>query len=173
MIRLAALTCIAAVLAGCQSTPVKVAAAFDERQAAAMLQPGTNRIEGQAFTRKLSGAVVTAAGDNVYLIPATDYARERMATLFPGGVKLNPLSSPRRAEEAPAEYERHMRVTKADTRGHFAFENVRPGVYFLVTRVAWVEMGSPAAARSTTRSRSGATGRRTTSSCRGSEPQPQ
>lgn len=130
----------AALLAACQSTPQPIETRFDARQAEAMLAPGDNTIEGTAFRRRDSGSVVTAAGEVVYLVPATAYAEERFRKLFPQG-KLNPIGNLSRVEEAAPDYERLMRQTKADMRGRFTFERVRPGRYFVSTRLAWREPG--------------------------------
>lgn len=129
-----------ALLAGCQTTPerVTVAAAFDARAAEAALKPGAATIRGSAFMRKSTGVVVTAAGEVVYLIPDTAYARERFAARF-GGEKFRPMRTGGDADDADAAYARLMRRTKADKQGDFAFENVRPGRYFVATQVTWTE----------------------------------
>lgn len=136
LLSLPALALAAALSAGCAREAVN--ARFDAGQAERMLGAGTNTIEGSAFTRKRSGVIVTAAGEVVYLIPATAYADERFTKLFPRG-KLRPAIALNGVEEPPADYARHMRQTKADKRGAFTFENVRPGRYYVLTRLTWNE----------------------------------
>lgn len=127
----------AILLGGCQTT-VQVQSRFDPKQAEAALQTGTNTIKGSAFMRKRSGVIVPAAGEVVYLIPATPYAEERFAKLFPRG-KLNPVLFSRSTDTTDPDYVRLMRNTKADKAGNFTFENIKPGAWFISTNVNWYE----------------------------------
>lgn len=135
---LAAVGLIVSLLGGCQTT-VQVQARFDPKPAEIALQPGTNTIKGSAFMRKRTAVIVPAAGEIVYLIPSTLYAEERFAKLFPRG-KLNPILSSRSADATDPDYVRLMRTTKGDKSGNFTFENVKPGVWFISTRVSWYEL---------------------------------
>ena len=125
------------LLGACQTT-VQVQSRFDPKPAEAALLAGTNTIKGSAFMRKKSGTVVPAAGELVYLIPATPYAEERFAKLFPRG-KLNPAAGARATEQTDPDYARLMRTTKANKAGSFDFENVKAGSWFVSTRVTWNE----------------------------------
>ncbi len=127
----------ATLLGACQTT-VQVQSRFDPKPAEAALLAGTNTIKGSAFMRKKSGTVVPAAGEVVYLIPATPYADERFAKLFPRG-KLNPATGARATEQTDPDYARLMRTTKANKTGSFEFENVKPGSWYVSTRVTWYE----------------------------------
>jgi hypothetical protein len=127
------------VLLGACQTTVQVQSRFDPKPAEAALQAGTNTIKGSAFMRKRSGVIVPAAGEVVYLIPATPYAEERFTKLFPRG-KLNPATGARAAEQTDPDYARLMRTTKANKAGSFEFENVKPGSWFVSTRVTWYEV---------------------------------
>jgi hypothetical protein len=133
----AATTLIVMWLGGCQTT-VQVQSRFEPKPAETALQSGTNTIKGSAFMRKRTGSIVPAAGEIVYLIPATPYAEERFAKLFPRG-KLNPIQSSRNADATDPDYVRLMRTTKGDKSGNFSFENVKPGPWFISTRVSWHE----------------------------------
>lgn len=126
-------------LTGCVSR-VEVQSRFDPKPAEIALQPGSNTIKGSAFMRKKTGVIVPAAGEVVWLIPATPYAEERFAKLFPRG-KLNPATLPRRTGETDPDYMRLTRQTKANKSGSFAFENVKAGAWFVSTTVTWVERG--------------------------------
>ncbi len=132
-----ALALAAVLLGGCQTT-VQVQSRFDAAAAEAALKPGDNTIKGSAFMRKKSGTVVTAAGEVVHLVPATAYAVERFEKLFPRG-KFNPALGARRVETTDTDYERLTRQTKVDKNGNFSFENVRPGIWYVSTRVSWTE----------------------------------
>jgi hypothetical protein len=126
------------LLGGCQTT-VPIQTRFEPKAAETALQPGTNTIKGSAFMRKRTGVIVPAAGEIVYLIPATPYAEERFAKLFPRG-KLNPILTSRTADATDSDYARLMRTTKGDKSGNFSFENVKAGVWFISTTVSWYEL---------------------------------
>jgi hypothetical protein len=124
-------------LASCQMGPaVPVTAAFEPKAAEYILRPGTGRIDGQAFLTRDQGRVVTAAGERVFLIPATAYATERFAKMF-GGDHRSYFGNP--VEDPPPEYYTYRRETKVDMSGKFAFEKVAPGRYIVATRVFWTE----------------------------------
>ena len=72
----------------------------------------------------------------MFLIPATGYALERFTAMFGGDMRAYYGTT---VEEAPAEYYRLRRETKADMSGKFAFEKVAPGRYILATRIFWTE----------------------------------
>lgn len=129
------------ILGGCQIlTPsVPVSAKFDSGQAAYAKLSGTGRIEGQAFLRRDYGRIVTAAGERVFLIPATSYAVERFNRMF-GGDRRSYYGSP--VEDPPPEYYEYRRETKVDMVGKFAFENIAPGRYIVATRIFWTEPSS-------------------------------
>lgn len=114
----------------------EVGAKFDGPAAAYILKDGTGRIEGEAFLRRDYGRVVTAAGERVFLIPATSYATARFNALFGGDMRSYFGNN---VEEPPEEYYRYRRETKVDMRGKFAFEKVHPGRYIVATRIFWTE----------------------------------
>jgi hypothetical protein len=131
--------CLLVMLLGACQTTVQVQSRFDPKPAESALQAGTNTIKGSAFMRKRTGVIVPAAGEIVYLIPSTPYAEERFAKLFPRG-KLNPILASRNADATDPDYVRLMRTTKGDKSGNFTFENVKPGIWFISTRVSWYEL---------------------------------
>jgi hypothetical protein len=137
--RLLAAGLLAAVLAGCQqSRTLSVSEPFDAKAAAAALQPGNSTIRGSAFMRKLTGVIVPAAGEVVRLVPVNAYSQARFAALY-GNAKLQTFDRPAQFDSTPPEYLQHLRETKADKKGDFEFTNVRPGRYFVQTRVYWLE----------------------------------
>lgn len=121
-------------LGGCQTA--KISASFDPEAAAYIHKTGTGTIEGQAFLRRDYGRLVTAAGERVFLIPATSYAVERFNRMFGGDMRSYYGNS---VDEAPPEYYRYRRETKADMSGKFTFEKVWPGRYIVATRIFWTE----------------------------------
>lgn len=51
---------------------------FDAKETATHLVDGENTIKGSGLIRQNGGGVVTCAGQQVWLVPATDYAKERI-----------------------------------------------------------------------------------------------
>jgi hypothetical protein len=125
---------VGSVLSACQSA--RVEAPFDPKAAEYVLKTGTGRIDGQAFLRRDYGRLVTAAGERVFLVPATSYTMERFNRMFTGerrayfGTEI---------EDTPPDYYRYRRETKVDMTGKFGFENLAPGPYIVATRVFWTE----------------------------------
>lgn len=125
------------LLAGCLAgEPVKVASTFDAKAAEYIHKQGEGRIDGHAFFKKPNGYVMMAAGEPVWLIPATPYAKERMAALYKGR-KFAPAGQIAGAEGTDPKYFDFTRRTKAESSGRFTFEKVAPGDYFLVTTITW------------------------------------
>jgi len=110
-----------------------------DRQAQAALGPGTARITGSAFMRKANGSFISAGGDWVYLTPWTPYAAERFSKLY-GGQRMNDGGI---AVTTPADprYVAAMRKVKAERSGHFAFDDVKAGRYFVSTALFWYPEG--------------------------------
>lgn len=129
----------AMTLAGCatqQRPTVNIESAFDAVQAKSQMQDGSNTIKGSGFLRQRGGGVVTCAGSEVVLVPATYYARERFAHLYgTGGInrnRLNPVFVP-----DPPEYRTFTKKTRCDAQGNFTFERVSDGDFFVTTGVHW------------------------------------
>lgn len=125
-----------------QVTPIiQIQNAFDEAQAQALVKDGTNKISGNAFLRQAGGGVVTCAGNTVSLIPATEYAKERMIAIYGGqeGV-LTSRTAPRFNPDVPA-YRKYIKTTPCDSRGDFEFDKVADGEFFLTTTVSWLVGG--------------------------------
>jgi hypothetical protein len=108
---------------------------FDPVAAAVIHEHGTGVIEGKAFAANDLGHVVYAAGQRVYLIPATPYARERFAALYFGGHDL-PVWIPE-VQEVDPRYRDFIRTTVADAGGSFRFDALAPGTYIVATQVSW------------------------------------
>jgi hypothetical protein len=109
---------------------------FDAEEAAFIDKPGVTAIKGEAFLPDENGdGVRYAAGEIIRLIPATIYARARHDYIFQGEKFVRSINLPN-LDSDPA-YRARMRMTKADARGKFSFENVPPGTYLLTTQVIW------------------------------------
>src|SRR5215210_5989564 len=107
---------IVSCVAACQSA--RVQSRFDAKAAEYVLKGGTGRIDGQAFLKRDYGRLVTAAGERVFLVPATTYTMERFDRMF-GGDRRAYFGT--EIEDTPPEYYRYRRETKVDMTGKFAF----------------------------------------------------
>ena len=127
-----------ACLGACQSAfpSAHIDAPFDPKAAAFAMGKGTGEIDGQAFLRRDFGRLVTAAGERVFLIPATPYAVERFSRMF-GGDRRSYFGND--VEAPPEGYYDARRETKVDMRGRFTFPEVPAGRYIVATRVFWTE----------------------------------
>eukprot|EP01041_Mallomonas_annulata_P017243 gene17243-35624_t len=119
--------------------PVQLGLSFDSAMASALLVDGVNMVKGSAFMRQRGGGVVTCAGADVYLVPATPYAKRRITYLY--GTEGPSGSNSRRADvrfepEAP-NYMTLVKRTKCDAQGSFAFDRVADGEFYVQTQVAW------------------------------------
>lgn len=125
---------IASILAACRT--VSIESEFNPKEAAFINTQGKGRITGSAFLRQRGGGVVTAAGEEVWLIPATGYARERFSKIYQGR-KMIPVLLSAKVENTDPRYLQLQRKTRADAKGEFSFDNLGPGRYFIMTRVTW------------------------------------
>ncbi|MFW5872171.1 MAG: hypothetical protein ACOCUT_03605 [bacterium] len=135
------------VLAGCvtpASQTVNLHSTFDPDEAKAMLEPGNNKIIGSALIRQQGGGIVTCAGTEVVLVPATQYAKERIMHLYGStdrgyrpyqqGGTLTPYIN---FQPDHPTYDENTRVVIGDSQGMFEFENIKDGEYFISTCIVW------------------------------------
>lgn len=111
---------------------------FDVEQAERSLLPGSNTIRGNAFMRQQGGGVVTCAGSEVVLVPATAYATARVRAVF-GTSSV--AQRPTRFTPDYAVYEKLTRRTRCDAQGNFVFDGVADGDFYAITMVSWVVAG--------------------------------
>lgn len=126
-----AFLCVA--LVGCASvgTP-PMTQRFDPAAAAFINSPGKASISGQAFVRQDDGKVLRALGTDIYLIPRTPYADERVAAIYGAGDKQKWGA---RVPDADPGYEQSMRKTVASSGGSFRFDHVADGNYYVVAMI--------------------------------------
>lgn len=137
LLRCVSAALVAASLSACGTATIGTK--FDAREAGYVLAKGTGRIDGQAFLRRDYGKLVTAAGERVFLVPATSYTVARFNAMFGGDLRAY---WGRDVDEPPAEYYNYRRETKVDMRGRFVFDDLAPGRYIVATRVFWTEPSS-------------------------------
>ena len=144
-IRLALQLLTLVAIVGCTHTPgppqtkyAYLAASFDSRGAAQMIEGGQNTVKGNAFMRQQGGGVVTCAGEEVTMIPATAYAQLRMQYVY-GNTKSGVVKYMPNVEffPNPDEYQNLTRRTRCDSQGNFLFERVADGDFYFVTSVNW------------------------------------
>src|SRR3954468_5111241 len=82
MVRVAPAVFCAVLAASCQTA--RIDAPFDPSAAAYVFEKGSGTIEGEAFLRRDSGTIMTAAGERGFLIPATPYGVARFEPMFGG-----------------------------------------------------------------------------------------
>lgn len=129
-------------LAGCAET-ITTSVQFDPAEVSYINQSGPGRIEGQAFLRQRGGGVVTCAGTEVKLIPAGDYARDRLSQIYGSqeGGRIPVLGSVSQ-ENVPQEYLTMIRTATCDADGNFAFSGLAIGEYYVLASVTWTVGGS-------------------------------
>lgn len=137
--RVFAAACALLMLAGC-ATNIPVNAPFNPQEAQRLTQPGVNIVSGSALIRQRGGGVVTCAGLPVTLTPKTDYAVERMRSIFGNVTKgYSPVPLVGRVFiPDPPEYAIHSLTTHCDSQGDFQFANVADGQFFVSTGIVWM-----------------------------------
>lgn len=132
---------MSATLAGCVAPPQvrpphHITSSFDEGMARKLIEDGVNTIKGNSFMRQRGGGVVTCAGLSVNLVPATNYAKERISVLYgssEGGVSRHNYTF----EPDPPAYRELVKKTTCDSQGNFQFDKVADGEFYVNTTVAW------------------------------------
>lgn len=141
MLKRIATVAAAAALAGCANLPevVTISSPFDAAAAEKMMAPGSNTLKVNAFMRQQGGGVVTCAGNQVHLAPATAYADERVRAIY-GTFSDVGFVAYRQVTFQPDEaaYRFHQRQATCDAQGVAVFEGVADGQFYLVTNVSWM-----------------------------------
>ncbi|WP_069299778.1 hypothetical protein [Neptunicoccus sediminis] len=132
------LSCLALILGACVGRDLEITAKFDPREAAFVKQGGSAHLSGQAFMRQNGGGVVTCAGEEVNLFPATRYATERFAKIYGdvSGGRINVFQGVTQ-KGVPPEYLQYRRIAMCDAEGDFEFNGVAAGTYYVQSRVLW------------------------------------
>jgi hypothetical protein len=128
------------VLASC-AVPIAVTTDFNEQQARQMLEEGDYTISGNALFRQVSGRVVPCAGEEVLLVPVTDYASERINIIYGNTTRgYAPVRGKYPKEEDKAKEALYFQLSKTvfcDAVGNFKFTKMKNGEYFVTTKVIW------------------------------------
>lgn len=133
---------IVTTLAGC-AVEIETTSKFDPVEAAYINTQGSATITGQAFMRQMGGGVVTCAGNEVDLIPAVTFSKERITKIYGNvtGGRVGALTG-RSATGVDPRYFSMKRIAICDAQGNFQFDRVANGDYYLFSYVTWAVPGS-------------------------------
>ncbi len=117
---------------------IKLTTTFDPEVAKYVLENGSAVIDGSASITDPNGETISCAGNNVFLVPVTDYSTERYQHLF--GKNDNGFSSDDvifhvRFKPDNPEFRDYMKVSTCNYIGEFTFDNVADGDYYLGTNI--------------------------------------
>lgn len=89
------------------------------------MRPGHAIVRGQAFSKTVGGDVKYGAGNDIIIIPASDYSRQCLEII-------------RYAQSSCASYLKPFtRVVQADGEGRFEVDGLAPGSYLFTTIITW------------------------------------
>ena len=129
------------ILASCATSPVTIEtfSSYDRNQIAWSLADGTGKLEGDGFLSRRDGMLVKCSGQEVGLVPASDYAIERFTNIYgsPNGGYNTAGYGNRNADAADPDYINDVRTTICDVDGKFSFENLPSGEFYVYTGVIW------------------------------------
>lgn len=138
--KISLLALIFVTVAGCvQVREATLNTSFDVNQANKMLEQGNNKISGSALIRQNGGSIVTCAGTEVSLIPATEYAKERIGHIYgrTSGKGYSDHRRPIKFSNTSEAYVSAKRSVICDTQGRFEFENVANGSFYVTSIIMW------------------------------------
>ena len=141
--RLISIFVLGFLLAGCLAQQVAQVTTFDKADVAAQLENGANTIRGSALFNQVGGGTVTCAGRDVYLVPKSKFADERMQIIYgtlQGGLAAT-RNSPTADENQVAAYLASSKKTICDAQGFFKFENIADGQFYVQSTITWGEYG--------------------------------
>jgi len=120
--------------------PVELQNRFDAERARAALVSGNNKITGSALLQQQGGGIVTCAGNQIVLIPATPYAVERMVKAFGDSTKgfASVWKGLPTFVPDPPEFQQATRSVSGDAQGNFEFDSVADGDYFVLVKIMWM-----------------------------------
>jgi hypothetical protein len=135
-------------MAGCAPTQVHLPVTFDQAGAKELMAPGTNKITGAIKFEPDKGHIfaypdtfVTCEGNEVTLIPYTDYAREWALKFYGKPVTNIAYKLTNRSKRLVFDdFDKFMAVTRktqCDENGNFAFEHVANGDFLVMAKVVW------------------------------------
>ena len=101
--------------AGCAiRQPVEMQTKFDYSEHEPYTKPGENGIKGQGFLRQKGGGIVTCAGSEVLMMPATSFFREAIRLMRAG-------NKPQITEKIDPAFKPIIKRSQCDAQGNFSF----------------------------------------------------
>lgn len=139
------LLCLLTTLASCQLMPtakkvVILKSTFDKESFVKQLEAtGNNTIKGSALIRQRGGGIVTCAGNQVFLLPVTEYSSERVMAIY-GNLERAHISNYVNNivfDPENLDYGKSTRPTLCNVQGFFTFNNVKDGEYYVISTITW------------------------------------
>lgn len=106
-------------------------AAFNKEEAYKMLEEGTNSIQGRISLKKRGYVNYPGFSDKVLLYPITPHLLEYIELKKKYNSKKKQAAMTKEAAMARIE------TKTTDDKGNFAFSNLKPGKYYIVSWVTW------------------------------------
>lgn len=138
------------LMGGCATRtvpPLQITTHFDEAKAKQMLMPGGNQIIGRVRFEMPDGTLVSCVGQDVSLVPATNYAKEWVRYFFEldqgrygtmkAAYRIDLKEKPVKFIGAQEFYET-TKTVRCDEDGEFVFDKVADGDFFVVAKVRWL-----------------------------------
>lgn len=135
---------IVAFFTGCNQVQIptyNLSSTFNAEKAKELLVDGNNTIKGSALIRQSGGGVVTCAGNTVYLLPYTEYTKERIIALYGNDIKgFNHAGYGAKRLNFSPDSKEYLDLTKktiCDAQGFFKFNNITDGIFYVSTSIIW------------------------------------
>ena len=101
---------------------------FNEADFAAYRGAGSSTVAGQVIVKSPDGETHIGAGTEISLLPVTAYTTEMVEREIGNGEYLTP---------SDARFQPYARLQKTDDKGHFVFDHVRAGEYYVAAQAEW------------------------------------
>lgn len=128
-------------ITGCAAPKaVNLRTSFNQSEASKLLEKGANTVKGSALIRQQGGGIVTCAGTTVELVPATQYAQERISAIYNSNDRgYNPIFGGVliKFDNTDLGYVSSKRETVCDAQGFFKFDNISDGSFFVISIIVW------------------------------------
>lgn len=130
------------LMSGCGPKMLTTSVSLGPDEVAWSKAAGKNTISGFAVLRTVGGEARTCTGAQAYLTPDSAYARDRVQQLY-GSLDHGFLGvGQRQFESTSPYYEDTMRKARCDGQGHFTFEQVPDGIWYVATAIVWSTGGA-------------------------------
>ncbi len=135
MARFALILLVASLVHGCSGRQAgTITAQFEPKDAMYIFTVGRGSIHGTAFVKTADGKRHAARRSKVTLVPATQYAEQRIEAIYRGRQGAGDVGD---VPAADGRYSYFTRKTTAVTKGAFSFIDISDGEYFVTTVVQW------------------------------------